>query len=326
MHALIPFAVSLDPDFHKQLSQAQLPQLERLLVALVPEPLDPGDELSLSPPHERVLAYHYGLPMRDGLLPWAALAASRQAAAAAEPVSDESPVPATGSWAFITPCHWQMGQDHVAMTDPANLALSEEHSLRLMHTMTPYFAEDGIELAPHQAGSWLARSDLFENLACASLDRVAGRDVAAWLPRSPAARTVRRLQSEMQMLLYTDPVNAERERQGQLPVNSFWIGGCGQWPESLVLPMTPPSIDTTLRQSAIAQDAAAHAQAWQALDASLLADLNRELEMGHPVSLSLCGERGSITWTPAANERFPRAARLWRRLRLPARKNWMEQL
>ena len=36
-------------------------------------------------------------------------------------------------------------------------------------------------------------------------------------------RRVRRLQSEVQMLLHTHPLNAAREDRGDLTVNSFWL-------------------------------------------------------------------------------------------------------
>src|SRR5437763_1159979 len=62
-------------------------------------------------------------------------------------------------------------------------------------------------------------------------DRVIGRVVDPWLPRSDRAKTVRRLQQEMQMLLYTHDVNEERTRRGLPAVNSFWVSGTGALPD-----------------------------------------------------------------------------------------------
>ena len=70
-------------------------------------------------------------------------------------------------------------------------------------------------------------------LATASLDRVIGRVLDPWMPRGDASRPLRRLQQEMQMLLYTHPVNEERTRGGLLPVNSFWVSGSGALPDRL---------------------------------------------------------------------------------------------
>src|SRR5262249_45843373 len=158
----------------------------------------------LSMPHERVLGRAYGLPtFADGCIPWAAweLAQSGRDTQGA-------------AWAWITPCHWRVGRDHIAMDLPQALALDERDSRALLASMQSYFEEDNIHLEYDAPTRWLARGEVFRDFACASLDRVIGRHVDEWLPRSAQARTVRRLQQEMQMLLYTHPVNEERQQKG----------------------------------------------------------------------------------------------------------------
>jgi hypothetical protein len=134
-------------------------------------------------------------------------------------------------------------------------------------------------------------------LATASLDRVIGRNVDAWLGSDPAARRIRRLQSEAQMLLHTHPLNERRETAGLLPINSFWLSGCGM---ARSTPGAPPDIDDRLRPPALASDWAAWAEAWQQLDAGPLAGLLADSRAGRPVRLTLCGERASATWAGAA--------------------------
>jgi len=73
-----------------------------------------------------------------------------------------------------------------------------------------------------------------------------------------------------------------------LPVNSFWLSGCGvTQPEAA----NPPSIDESLRGPALADDWAAWCKAWQTLDAGPLAALRAEADAGKPAVLTLCGER-----------------------------------
>ncbi|MGC3987058.1 MAG: hypothetical protein QM777_21250 [Pseudorhodoferax sp.] len=101
-----------------------------------------------------------------------------------------------------------------------------------MASMAPYLAEDGIVVDRWQDGRWLAHGAPFAGLATASPERVLGEEnLNAWLPASPL---LRRLQNEMQMLLYTHPVNDAREARRQVTVNALWISGCGSWPA------TPP--------------------------------------------------------------------------------------
>ena len=244
MHLLIPFASTRSPACLDALTRLHLPNLKRLLAQLAPGSSDAGDAHSLSAPHERAIAQALGLPAQDGQIAFAAHCAADHSAVripdrAASAQATPPKVQTDAAWAFVTLCHWQMGQDHVRMLDPSNLQLSTEHAQLLRQAMQPYFAEDGIELQglcmPGAMGqpaalSWLAQGELFRDMACASLDRVSGRDLSDWMPQGPGAKVVRRLQSEMQMLLYTHPVNEERQLSGLLPVNSFWVSGCGLLP------------------------------------------------------------------------------------------------
>ncbi|MDB5870971.1 MAG: hypothetical protein JWQ07_413, partial [Ramlibacter sp.] len=231
-----------------------------------------------------------GLPAQDGRIPlaaWQLRQAGREDAGAA--------------WAWITPCHWRVGTDHVAMGDPQELGLTATDSQALLSAMLPFFQEDGIALEYDTPTRWLARGDTFRNLQTASLDRVVGRTLDPWMPRTPEAATLRRLQQEMQMLLYTHEVNDERARAGLLPVNSFWASGAGALPPSASA--APPAglhVATTLRDAALRADWRAWAAAWQALDSSECAHLVQEQSHGQPVILTLCGERSAQTWASSA--------------------------
>jgi hypothetical protein len=274
-----------------------LPHLQRLLARLGPEATDEGRLDSLSPPHERALARAQGLPTTDGLIP---LAAAQ--------LQQEGGAPGDAAWAWITPCHWRVGRDHVAMAHPQELQLDGDDSRALLAVMEPYFEEDGIALQYHAPMRWLARGEIFRTLPSASLDRVAGRTLDRWMPDGDAGRPLRRLQQEMQMLLYTQPINDERQRGGLLPVNSFWVSGSGALPAHHT-PRKPAGFQVTqhLRDAALLQDSAGWAAAWQETDVRDCARLNGELDRGREVRLTLCGEANARTWSSAA-------ASAWRRL------------
>jgi hypothetical protein len=285
-HLLIPFAASSDEGCLAARRTLQLPRLHKLLARLQPAGLDEGDEHMLSLPHERVLAREFGLTAPDGCIPWAAwqvAQAGRDAQGAA--------------WAWITPCHWHVGQDHIAMAHPQELRLSADESRKLLAAMRPYFEQDGIALEYEAPTLWLARGEVFRDFASASLDRVIGRVIDPWLPRSAHAKPVRRLQQEMQMLLYTHHVNEERTRGGLPAVNSFWVSGTGALPASL--PAAPPpglTITHYLRDAAMLRDWTAWTSAWQQIDARECARLAQALDRGEHVALTLCGERNARTW------------------------------
>ncbi len=285
-HLLIPFASSPEPGCQEALRGLALPRLEQLLARLIPGESDGGTEASLSLPHERVLARACGLEPADGRIPWAAWH-----------VKQAGGDPGGAAWAQITPCHWRVGSDHVAMDDPAGLALDEADSLALLAAVRPFFEEDGIALDYAEPTLWLARGETFRDFPAASLGRVIGRKVDHWLPRFAGAGPVRRLQQEVQMLLYTSEVNDGRQQRGLEPVNSFWVSGTGALPAGAAA--LPPSLTVAdaLRAPALAGDWSAWAAAWRDIDAREGAALLQSLSAGRPVTLTLAGERSARSWT-----------------------------
>lgn len=300
VHLLIPFAACSAAGCREALQGLALPQLEKLLARMAPAaaqaPIS-GDEYTLSPPHERALAAACGLAAPDGQIPWAAWQV--QQAQQADPAA-----PAAGgqAWAWITPCHWRVATDHITMTHPQALQLDAQDAQALLSAMRPYFEQDGITLQYDAPTQWLAHGEVFRSLATASLDRVIGRNIDAWMPEAARAGPLRRLQNEMQMLLYTHEVNEARVRGGQMPVNSFWVSGTGALPPGA--PAAPPKglqMTHYLRDAALREDWPAWAAAWQELDARDCSRLAQALARGEAVTLTLCGERSAQSWTASSS-------------------------
>jgi hypothetical protein len=204
----------------------------------------------------------------------------------------------TRAWGLVTPVHWRVGSDAVHLADPRELALGEAESRELFDAVRQLFESEGVALAWGAPLRWYAAHESLASLASASLDRVIGRNVDAWLPAGPAARRMRRLQNEAQMLLHTHPLNEAREARGAMTVNSFWLSGCGLARDEAVAPVT---VDDRLAAGALAGDDAMWRDGWLRLDADFAAP--------HAFAqLTLCGERGSATLEL-------RAPSLWQRAR-----------
>lgn len=284
LHLIIPGAV-LPHDAGAALPPLT-PNLRALLAAMAPaERIECGEDAP-STPFELALAQANGLLGGPGYLPWAAF----------ETGSTGLPC------AFIKLCHWQVGADHVRLSPPEDLALDEETSQALLAAMAPYFLEDGITLAPYGKlpGIGLATGEIFRTLRCVSMDTQMGRHLTRAVldgAGTPAA-TLRRLQNEMQMLLYTHPANEARQQQRLAPVNSFWVTGAGVLDH--VVPIAQDvRVESRLYAPASRRDAAAHAQAWQAVDADSCAALLALLRAGGEARLTLCGDRAAQSFVPA---------------------------
>ena len=113
------------------------------------------------------------------------------------------------------------------MEDPDVLQVSEAESRQLLADMTPYFAEDGLTLHfvnPLEPALWLCCGEPLHDVRTASLDRVIGKDLSDWQPAQwRVAAKLRRLQNEMQMMLYTHTVNDARSRARTAAINSIWL-------------------------------------------------------------------------------------------------------
>lgn len=310
LHLLVPFASASDPSCRTVLPGLALPELTALLAELTPVYTDGGDDHSLSPPHERALAQALGLvrsdgcPFGDGLIPWAAL----------EDAQPDTPQ------AWFTPCHFQVGMEQVTLLPGDQLGLSDEHSRALFEALAPYCAEDGITLSYRSATRWHARGEPLRGIACASLDRVSGRSVEAWMAESAAnpagGRLLKRLQSEAQMLFYSHAVHDAREAARLHPVNGFWVSGAGAL-DRPIAPQAAPAQPDGLRRAALQADWAAWQRAWAELDAGPIAQWRARAHRGEAVTLTLCGERAAQRFTNAPRSAGARIGRLIKNLMGP---------
>ncbi len=290
MHFVIAHAAPAGPQCQEAIAKLQLPHLARLLKRLAPTAPATGSAQQLTPLYERTQAQTLGLlPLTDntadGLVPWAAQQANTLALMST----------ATDGWAWITPCQWRVNADHVAMLDPHDLALTHDESSTLQQAMQAYFAEDSIALQPVDPAfpsTWLASGPVFKQLPTASLERARGARVDRWMPRQPQAQALRRLQNEMQMLLYTHPINDARAAKGLPTINSFWISGTGDMPIGSGSAQSECSVRHDLRTAALEDHAAGWLAAWQNLDTTVLAPLCDQ----PAIQLTLCGENQAHTF------------------------------
>jgi hypothetical protein len=297
MHLMIPFAAPLSEAGRQASATLSLPHLQALLGRWTEVDRDTADEWALSPPHERAQARALGLQGGSGQLPWAALQAQADGVA----VGDRA-------WGLITPTHWHLGTDQVSLLDPQALMLDAAASRLVFDAVADLFTSAGYVLHYAAPLRWYLAHGSLAELATASLDRVIGRNVDAWLGTAPALQAIRRLQSEVQMVLYTHPLNDQREARGLLPINSFWLSGCGV---AQAVTGSEPTIDARLRAPALADDWAAWVKAWDTLDDGPLADLLQRAKGGEKVRLTLCGERCAATFEPAPRSLLQRARHLF---------------
>ena len=343
-HVLIPFAVCEDPASRQVLRHLDLPNLDALLQSLLPQGVQSIPPQSPALAHERLWA---GAHKLNPLAPaWAAWHAERMGL---DPLGQ-------WAWAWITPCYWQVAQAQVTLSDPNELQLSAPELQALLESMQPYFAEDGIELMqvehpiklsthslPLIPTSWLAKGEVFRSSdvfssSYVSLERALDQDLTPWMPAHP---TLRRLQNEMQMLMYTHPVNEARSQARRPTVNSFWISGAGALDGTSTSIPSPSSASMQyvqdLSRPALQGDWRAWSEAWRALDAQTLAPLLAKVRSAQAgasephaphrqISLTLCSAFKSHTFSSGNVSAWSRFKRVFQPSATARRHAFMEQL
>jgi hypothetical protein len=229
-----------------------------------------------------------------------------------------------------------MGQSSAQLTDPDALQISVEESQALMARMAPYFQEDGVQLecSSLQPDRWWASGEVFKGVRCGSPARLLGQDLGGdWLQDVAHAlpAKLRRLQSEMQMLLYQDPVNEVREQTGRLPLNALWFSGCGALDEVFLAP-DPSGGDFHCNMALEKATMQGHLNEWLAqwtvLDATVLQDLVKHVQDGVTCHWVLTGRDSwqTLVLAPGTGWRMTSRLPLWARPGLATQqRHWLLQ-
>jgi hypothetical protein len=282
------------------LNRRALPHLARCLRSSRQQVLR-GSATSLTPPHETALWRHTGADgFSDGLVSWAAMDAAQRG------------LDTGRAWAHVHLCHWDVSIDDITFTPLANTPVSAQQTGSFQAALSPYFEADGLQLHPCRPGVLLASGAWFEQLPTASVARAQGQRVADWWgegssegnSKTRAAAQIRRLQNEMQMLLYTHPVNDERQAAGELPINGFWVSGTGPFDAGLH-PSTAAHV-TALDDAALRLDWPRWQAQWLRVDAALGA----WAQPGR--AFSLCSDRAEVLCSLEPQNFFTKATNMFK--------------
>jgi len=158
--------------------------------------------------------------------PFSSLFASRQKSAAV--AWQEGGGEATHAyWLYVAPVNLLMGRDSFFLAEPAPLSVSKEEARSLINSLNQHFSQDGYHFYL-QGNDWFLGLDADPSIVTTPVNQVIGKDISAYLPQGSGALAWAAWQNEMQMLLFSHPINQAREAR-QLPiVNSLWCYGLGK--------------------------------------------------------------------------------------------------
>lgn len=131
----------------------------------------------------------------------------------------------TGLWFVLQPVHIHIARDHLVLTDPRQLMLSEQQARVLFNIAKPLFEEVNLDLIYGNPDIWFVRADAWAGLQTSTPDAASGHNIDIWMPKGPMERNWRKIQNEVQMHWFNHSINEEREANRLKPVNSLWIWG-----------------------------------------------------------------------------------------------------
>ena len=131
-------------------------------------------------------------------------------------------------WLAADPCWLQPDMNGARLLACGQMGLDTAAAEALAETLRPVFAQAGFELLISSPDSWHLRLPPGTVLpAFAAPEQALGEQVLQHLPEGAAGKIWRVLLNEIQVLLHQHPLNAQRQSQGQPPINSVWLWGGG---------------------------------------------------------------------------------------------------
>lgn len=242
---------------------------------------------------------------------------------------------ATGFWLRAQPIHFATGLDRLTtVVLRGDSRMREEERTLLQPIFIEHLQSSGLQLHHAANDEWLLRSDVPLQLQTVVPEFAAANPRAEILPQGPDAGGLRRLMTEMQMLLHEHPVNARRQARGLPVINAIWIHGEGMlgdisptslpdaWGEDLYLrgiyrlhdkPVKALPADATIMLSQLkgASVVVTELSDLHTLESQWLAPLSRALRSGAIAKLTLMLDEWQLTADRAA------MFKLWRRERPP---------
>lgn len=153
-----------------------------------------------------------------------------------------------GIWVRADPVHMTAGRDGLVMSDPSALSLSQHDAIILAASIEDLFMEEKWRFEVPLSKRWYLNLPIEPAIKTSELDCVAGRHIQPFLPKGEDRKKWLRLSNEIQMLLHDCEINKEREKRGELTVNSLWFWGIGILPEILPRQWTRIYSDDTVAQ------------------------------------------------------------------------------
>jgi hypothetical protein len=133
--------------------------------------------------------------------------------------------PGNDYWLRADPVHLRIERDQLILSEIAEP--SPDEARMLCEALAAHF---GVAFSPQplRPGAWVVRVAGTPAITTTPLSQAVGQPIDPLLPAGNDALQWRKLLNEVQMLLFSHPVNQAREAHGEPVINSVWLWGGGR--------------------------------------------------------------------------------------------------
>jgi hypothetical protein len=133
----------------------------------------------------------------------------------------------SGFWMHAEAVHFAAGLDRLTFVDLARHApLDSAERAALSESLAAHFPHQGFTW--HASDElWFVRSERALDVVTSTPDAASSNELSEVMPRGQDSTGLRRLMTELQMILHEHPVNVSRERRGLPAANAVWFWGAG---------------------------------------------------------------------------------------------------
>lgn len=146
------------------------------------------------------------------------------------------------AWLRVDPAYFRVEPGNVRLLACGDIGQRAEEAEQLHAALAPVFGDEGFELSAPHPHRWYVRA--FAANAAPDLpdlpppEAALGGDLFELWREDAVHRRWRRLLNEAQIVLAHHPVNRQRSRHRQPPINGVWFWGAGRFPDAVRTSLT----------------------------------------------------------------------------------------
>lgn len=133
-------------------------------------------------------------------------------------------------WFRADPVHLRASMGDLTLFDSQGLRIAMAEAQALTAEINGQLGEPTLRLKALAPKRWYLSLDEAPRLVTRAPWEVSGSAIGEHLPRGDDAARWRARINDVQMILHASAVNRERERRGELAINSLWLWGGGRTP------------------------------------------------------------------------------------------------